>query len=225
LPHGGGEDPARRPVDGHAHPRTPVPADGRGVLRTDRRGGDVRLSCARRPAIAGSRRAGPSGLRPSLAPSPALSVNAPVERGADSGWSSRCFPIRDRWPTAKSPEDWSGVAAYDRSIGDAVLLAALVRELVTTCAETTRPPRYPDRRGVDGRRAPGSRRAGRRRLQRQGDRSARRAGRSEPAGAQDDEEDVERGLDSLFDRRTGAAAPEAASPGEFAPATMNVPTW
>ncbi|RSM77586.1 carboxylate--amine ligase [Amycolatopsis sp. WAC 01375] len=221
-----------------------------------------------------------TGLRPWLSPLLALSVNSPVERGADSGWSSRRFPIWDRWPTARPPDEWSGAAAYDRSIGDAlrrgdaldaagvyfyarlsprhptvevriadvclavddaVLLAALVRGLVATCAVTTRPPRARGtrigaaltaaaRRGLDG---PGidvftGREADQRDLLRELVDFVRPALRA--AG---DEEDVERGLDSVFEHGTGAARQrrlfaEAASPGEFAAelahATMNVPT-
>ncbi|MFE6617050.1 glutamate--cysteine ligase [Amycolatopsis sp. NPDC057786] len=220
-----------------------------------------------------------AGLRPWLAPLLALSANSPVENGADSGWSSRRFPLWDRWPTARPPDEWSGAAAYDRSVGDAVrhgaaldaagvyfyarlspryptvevriadvclsvddavLLAALVRGLVATCAATTRPPRARGarigaaltaaaRRGLDG---PGvdvftGREADQRELL--GDlvefvRPALRA-----AG---DAEDVERGLEALFDHGTGAARQrrllaEAGSPGEFAAelahATMTVP--
>ncbi|QXV59012.1 glutamate--cysteine ligase [Amycolatopsis sp. TNS106] len=220
-----------------------------------------------------------AGLRPWLAPLLALSANSPVENGADSGWSSRRFPLWDRWPTARPPEEWSGAAAYDRSLAeavrhraaldaagvyfyarlspryptvevriadvclsvdDAVLLAALVRGLVATCAGTTRPPRARGtrigaaltaaaRRGLDG---PGidvftGREADQRDLLGELVEFVRPALRA--AG---DEEDVERGLDALFGHGTGATRQrrllaEAASPGEFAAglahATMTVP--
>ncbi|MFE5502033.1 glutamate--cysteine ligase [Amycolatopsis japonica] len=220
-----------------------------------------------------------AGLRPWLAPLLALSANSPVQYGADSGWSSRRFPIWDRWPTAKPPDEWTGAAAYDRSIGDAlrrgaaldaagvyfyarlsprhptvevriadvclavddaVLLAALVRGLVATCAGTARPPRVrraridaaltaAARRGLDG---PGidvftGREADQRELLGELVEFIRPA-----LVAAGDADDVDRGLDSLFEHGTGAARQrrlfaEAASPGEFAAdlahATMNVP--
>lgn len=220
-----------------------------------------------------------AGLRPWLAPLLALSVNSPVENGADSGWSSRRFPLWDRWPTAKPPDEWPGAAAYDRSVGDAlrhgaaldtagvyfyarlsprhptvevriadvclavddaVLLAALVRGLVATCARATGLPRVRGarigaaltaaaRRGLDG---PGidvftGREADQRVL------LGRLVDFVRPAlRAAGDLDDVEQGLDSLFERGTGATRQrrlfaEAASPGEFAAdlayATMNVP--
>ncbi len=221
-----------------------------------------------------------AGLRPWLAPLLALSVNSPVENGTDSGWSSRRFPLWDRWPTARPPEEWPGAAAYDQSIGealrrgaaldpagvyfyarlspsyptvevriadvclavdDAVLLAALVRGLVVTCAGTTEVPRARSarigsaltaaaRRGLDG---PGidvftGREADQRDLLGELVDFVRPALRA--AG---DLDDVEQGLDSLFEHGTGAARQrrllaEAASPGEFAAdlalATMSVPT-
>ncbi|MBB5856037.1 glutamate--cysteine ligase [Amycolatopsis umgeniensis] len=220
-----------------------------------------------------------AGLRPWLAPLLALSANSPVENGTDSGWSSRRFPIWDRWPTAKPPDEWPGAAAYDRSIGealshgaaldpagvyfyarlspryptveiriadvclavdDAVLLTALVRGLVATCAGTTGVPRARStrigaaltaaaRRGLDG---PGidvftGREADQRDL------VGELVDFIRPAlSAAGDTEDVEKGLDWLFEHGTGAARQrrllaEADSPGEFAAdlahATMTVP--
>ncbi|OXM44005.1 carboxylate-amine ligase [Amycolatopsis alba] len=219
-----------------------------------------------------------AGLRPWLAPLLALSVNSPVEHGADSGWSSRRFPIWDRWPTARPPDEWPGADAYDRSVrealrhgaaldtagvyfyarlsprhptvevriadvclavDDAVLLAALVRGLVATCAGTPRLPRARGsrigaaltaaaRRGLDG---PGvdvftGEEADQRDL------VGELVDFIRPAlDVTGDTEDVERGLDSLFEHGTGAARQrrllaDAASPGEFAAdlahATMNV---
>jgi carboxylate-amine ligase len=220
-----------------------------------------------------------AGLRPWLAPLLALSANSPIVNGVDSGWASRRFPIWDRWPTAKLPEEWTGAAAYDRSVEealrrraaldapgvyyyarlsprhptvevriadvclsveDAVLLAALVRGLVTTCAGTTTLPRAHSarvgaaltaaaRRGLDG---PGidvftGREAGQREL------LGELVDFVSPAlRAAGDLDDVEQGLHSLFEHGTGATRQrrlfaEAASPGEFATelalATMNVP--
>ncbi|WP_037305495.1 carboxylate-amine ligase [Amycolatopsis orientalis] len=221
-----------------------------------------------------------AGLRPWLAPLLALTANSPIQYGADSGWASRRFPIWDRWPTARPPDEWSDADAYDRSVEDAlrrgaaldapgvyfyarlsprhptvevriadvclsvedaVLLAALVRGLVATCAVTTDPPRARGarigaaltaaaRRGLDG---PGidvftGREADQRDL------LGELVDFIRPAlSATGDTEDVEQGLNSLFEHGTGAARQrrlfaEAASPGAFAAdlalATMNVPT-
>ncbi|ANN19774.1 carboxylate--amine ligase [Amycolatopsis orientalis] len=221
-----------------------------------------------------------AGLRPWLAPLLALSANSPIQHGADSGWASRRFPLWDRWPTARPPDEWPDAAAYDRSVEDAlrrgaaldvpgvyfyarlsprhptvevriadvclsaedaVLLTALVRGLVATCAVTTDPPRARGarigaaltaaaRRGLDG---PGidvftGREADQRDLLGELVDFIRPALR-----ATGDIEDVEQGLNSLFEHGTGAARQrrlfaEAASPGAFAAdlalATMNVPT-
>lgn len=61
-----------------------------------------------------------AGLRPWLAPLLAISANSPVENGADSGWASRRFPVWDRWPTARPPEEWTGAPGYDHSVREAL---------------------------------------------------------------------------------------------------------
>ncbi|WP_181776210.1 carboxylate-amine ligase [Amycolatopsis pittospori] len=61
-----------------------------------------------------------AGLRPWLAPLLAISTNSPVENGVDSGWASRRYPLWDRWPTAVPPDEWTGAAAYDDSVGEAL---------------------------------------------------------------------------------------------------------
>ncbi len=221
-----------------------------------------------------------AGLRPWLAPLLAISANSPVENGADSGWASRRYPLWDRWPTAQPPDEWSGEAAYDHSIGealrhgaaldkagvyfyarlsprhptvevriadvclsvdDAVLLAALVRGLVITCVEATTLPRARNarigaalhaaaRRGLDGSGIDPftGREADQRALIGELVDFVRPALR-----ITGDTEDVEHGLNSLFEHGTGAARQRellraAGSPGEFAAelalATMNVPT-
>ncbi|MEV6905559.1 glutamate--cysteine ligase [Amycolatopsis sp. NPDC051071] len=221
-----------------------------------------------------------AGLRPWLAPLLAISANSPVENGADSGWASRRYPLWDRWPTAKPPDEWSGAAAYDQSVGealrhgaaldtagvyfyarlsprhptvevriadvclsvdDAVLLAALVRGLVITCVEAAELPRARNvrigaalyaaaRKGLDG---PGvdvfTGRDADQRVLIEGLVDFIRPALKTTG----DTEDVEQGLNSLFEHGTGAARQrrllaETASPGEFAAelalATMNVPT-
>jgi carboxylate-amine ligase len=60
-----------------------------------------------------------AGLRPWLAPLLAISANSPVENGAESGWASRRYPLWDRWPTARPPDEWADAAAYDDSVREA----------------------------------------------------------------------------------------------------------
>lgn len=61
-----------------------------------------------------------AGLRPWLAPLLAISANSPIQNGAETGWASRRYPLWDRWPTARPPDEWADAAAYDDSVREAI---------------------------------------------------------------------------------------------------------
>ena len=61
-----------------------------------------------------------AGLRPWLGTLLALTANSPFHHGVDSGWDSVRYPLWSRWPTARPPGAWSGLAEYEASVSDAI---------------------------------------------------------------------------------------------------------
>ena len=59
-------------------------------------------------------------LRPWLGTLLAISANSPYTGGADSGRASARYPLWSRWPTARPPSAWGGVAEYDAAVGEAI---------------------------------------------------------------------------------------------------------
>lgn len=61
-----------------------------------------------------------AGLRPWLGTLLALTANSPFHHGVDSGWDSARYPLWSRWPTARPPGAWSGLAEYEADVSNAI---------------------------------------------------------------------------------------------------------
>jgi carboxylate-amine ligase len=59
-------------------------------------------------------------LRPWLGALLAVSANSPYVDGLDSGWASARYPLWSRWPTARPPDEWRDVVAYDAAVDGAI---------------------------------------------------------------------------------------------------------